>query len=399
MKRLEAFVVALSAALLPLELNARVEHTHHDQVPRHSNERHDDPEGPRPVDESDDGLRVLTLNVWHGLRSGESKMKFPGEDPERNQRRFDWQVAEISRHRPDVMFFQEVNPAPKQSETYATVFGFDEIHKVASCGIHLGKLLKIPKNVNEGLAILARPDLQLRRVGKKKLSGDALCTDTFGIQTRESRYVLFGEITVEGHPVLLAVTHLSSPRDVPPGFEEALGRLVEQGQLTQARRHEIMNEIQAGRARNLKQVERLLSEIEKQRRRLSVEGRVPPVILAGDFNARPDSPGVRLVQEGGFTSIAIGPDFLTWDPVANHENHAIGARRQPQSPIFGFQELEALLESRRRMARQIDYIFIKGNVTMRKAAMVLNEDRDGLYPSDHFGILATLDWNEPPAAR
>ncbi len=116
-------------------------------------------------------LKVLTLNVWHGLRSGESKTRFPGEDAE---------------------------------------LGYDEIHKVASCGIHLGKILKIPRNVNEGIAILARAKLKLRRVGKKRLSGNASCSATWGFQTKESRYALFGEITVEGRRVLLATTHLPS---------------------------------------------------------------------------------------------------------------------------------------------------------------------------------------------
>ena len=31
--------------------------------------------------ESGDTLKVLTYNVWHGLRSGESNTRFPGEDP------------------------------------------------------------------------------------------------------------------------------------------------------------------------------------------------------------------------------------------------------------------------------------------------------------------------------
>jgi len=356
------------------------------------------PKDVRPVGEPGDGLRVLTLNVWHGLRSGESKTKFPGEDAERKQRRFDWQVAEIERHRPDVMLLQEVNKNPKESRAYATVFGYDEIHKVASCGIHIGKLVKIPKNVNEGLTILARPHLNLRRVGTKRLSGDALCTGTLGFQTKESRYALFGEITVDGRPVLLAVTHLSSPRDVPSGFEDDLQRLVEQGILLEEQRAEIVGKLQSGRARNLKEVEKLLAEIDKQRERMATDDWLPPVILAGDFNAQPTAASIRLVEESGWTSVAKGPDFLTWDPVTNHENHEIGTRRTPPVPTFGIQEIEDLLAPRFTTPRQIDYLFISGSAKVLTAEMVMNQARDGLYPSDHFGILATLVWTKPPAA-
>jgi endonuclease/exonuclease/phosphatase family metal-dependent hydrolase len=356
------------------------------------------PENVQPVGDPDDSLRVLTLNVWHGLRSGESKTKFPGEDAERKQRRFDWQVAEIKRHTPDVMFLQEVNKNPKESRNYATVFGYDEIHKVASCGIHLGKLVKIPKNVNEGLTILARPHLGLRRVGTKRLSGDALCTGTLGFQTKESRYVLFGEITVDGRRVLLAVTHLSSPRDVPPGFEDDLQQLVEQGILLEEQRAEIAGKLESGRARNLKEVEKLLAEIDKQRTRMAVDDWMPLVILAGDFNVQPTAASIRLVEESGWTSVAKGPEFLTWDPVTNHENHEIGTRRTLPVPTFGIQEIEDLLAPRFTTPRQIDYILVSGNAKVLTAELVMNMDREGLYPSDHFGILATLDWKEPPAA-
>ena len=30
-------------------------------------------------------LDIMTFNVWHGLRSGESRKKFPGEDPGHQQ--------------------------------------------------------------------------------------------------------------------------------------------------------------------------------------------------------------------------------------------------------------------------------------------------------------------------
>ena len=179
---------------------------------------------------SGDEITVMTFNVWHGLRSGESRKRFPGEDPERFEMRFAWQIEELQRLDPDVLFFQEVNPNQPLSRRYAEALGYDEIHKVTSCGLHLGAIYKIPKNVNEGIAILAKPELGLRRVGTKRLSGDATCTATWGFQTKESRYVLFGEITVGNQRVLLATTHLASPSFTPDDFDETLDEMVQAGE-------------------------------------------------------------------------------------------------------------------------------------------------------------------------
>jgi endonuclease/exonuclease/phosphatase family metal-dependent hydrolase len=335
-------------------------------------------------------LRVLTLNVWHGLRSGESKTRFPGEDTERKRRRFDWQISEIERLGPDVLLLQEVNPNQRQSAEYARALGYDEIHKVTSCGFHLPPI-KIPSNVNDGLAILARPGLGLRRVGKKRLSGNAHCAATFGFQTKESRYALLGEIAVEGRKVLLATTHLSSPPFVPPGFEDGLERLVSSGALEPAQYDEIVERLGSKRERNLAEVRTALAEIDEHRGRISSSGEPAPVILGGDFNTEPSTAAVRAVLDHGMKQAGSGAGFLTWDPVRNHENYAIGSRRAPPLPTYELPELEELLASRRTTARQIDFIFVSEEVEIVSAEMVLDRDRGGLFPSDHFGVLAVID--------
>jgi endonuclease/exonuclease/phosphatase family metal-dependent hydrolase len=351
-----------------------------------------DPTGEDPV-----GLRVLTFNVWHGRRSGESKTKFPGEEEERAERRFAWQIRLIQELDPDILFFQEVNPNQREAETYARALGYDEIHKVTSCGIHLGVLLKIPKNVNEGLTILARRGLDLRRVQTKRLSGNALCTATFGFQTKESRYLLLGEITVEGRRILLATTHLSSPPYVPPGFEGDLADLLAEGVLTGEQHAEIMDILESKRERNLDETRMLLAQIEKHRLKLSEDGRPIPVILGGDFNTEPETPSIAAVEAYGLRNVATGPDYLTWDPVKNHENHAIGSKRGWPLPTFGIEEVEALLEPRRTIARQIDYLFVSDRGKVVSSEMAMDRDRHGMFPSDHFALFAVIDIDlDPP---
>jgi len=335
-------------------------------------------------------LRVMTFNVWHGLRSGESRKRFPGEDAERAERRFAWQIEEIRRLAPDVLLLQEVNPIQRRARRYAAELGFDEIHKVASCGLHLGKLYKIPRNVNEGLAILARPELGLRRVGSKRLSGNARCTDSWGFQTRESRYALVGEIELQGRPLLLFTTHLSAPPYLPPGFDEGTAGLVEEGKLLPREREEILDVVDRKRARNTAEAERLLALVEKTRRRRSADAAAPPVVLGGDLNTEPGSAAIRAIEAAGFSNAAVGPEFLTWDPAANRENQEIGRRRAPPLPTFDLPEIGRLLAPGDRTARQIDFVFVSPEIEVVGSRRAMDRNHEGLYPSDHFAVLVTL---------
>ena len=336
-------------------------------------------------------LRVLSFNVWHGLRSGESKKRFPGEGAERKERRFEWQIEEIRRLDPDVLLFQEVNPNQREARKYARALGYDEIHKVTSCGIHLGKLYKLPRNVNEGLAILAKPELRLRRLGWKRLSGNAWCTASFGIQTRESRFALFGAIEVRGRPVLVVTTHLFSPAFMPPGFREGLDRLVGAGTLTAAQRREIVDILDARLARHVREVRDLDREIERRRRRLSRGDSPVPVVLGGDFNAEPGTSGLAVLLEEGYVSATGDREVITWDPVVNEVNYGIGTRQSDPVPTFGIPELVDLLAPRRTIARQIDHLFVAPVPSAVAAERVLDQARDGIFPSDHYGVLATVE--------
>ena len=78
-------------------------------------------QSPGPVGETPVRLRVMTFNVWHGLRAGESNTKFPGEDEERKKKRFAWQVHLIQELDPDILLFQEVNPNQPQARASAPV--------------------------------------------------------------------------------------------------------------------------------------------------------------------------------------------------------------------------------------------------------------------------------------
>lgn len=95
-----------------------------------------------------------------------------------------------------------------------------------------------------------------------------------------------------------------------------------------------------------------------------------PLVLAGDLNATDDEPAIALANERlqdawksrhpgwpGYTYLADNPYSGRW-------------------PTFD---------------RRLDYIFCSPDAVVRTAAVVLDEP-DPVYPSDHFGVMADIEW-------
>ncbi|MDX1384280.1 MAG: hypothetical protein R3190_11585, partial [Thermoanaerobaculia bacterium] len=65
-------------------------------------------------------------------------------------------------------------------------------------------------------------------------------------------------------------------------------------------------------------------------------------------------------------------------------------------PTFGVAEVEELLAARDRTPRQIDHLFVSPGLAPVAVERALDRERDGLFPSDHFGLFAIL---RPAAAE
>ncbi|HXV76177.1 MAG TPA: endonuclease/exonuclease/phosphatase family protein [Candidatus Polarisedimenticolaceae bacterium] len=333
-------------------------------------------------------IRVLTFNAWHGLR-GAPRLRLDGEDPRRKARRFDWQIEQIRRLDPDLLLLQEVNKNARETRRYADALAYDHINKVTNCGIHLPPV-KIPTNFNDGLAILARPGLGLRRVGHKRLSGDAICGESIGFQTRESRFVLFGEIRLGSRTVLVATTHLSAPPPLADPFFARLDRLVAQGRVAHEQRETIARRVDRARRRNLAEVETIVRALDGYRRPKETAGRYRHLVVGGDFNAEPDTAAIATLERAGLRDVSSDRGLLTWDPRRNRENQSIGRRRSPPVPTFGNPAIEALVGDGTGRPRQIDYIFVSSEFTAVSVELALERPLDGLYASDHFGVFSVL---------
>ncbi len=95
-------------------------------------------------------------------------------------------------------------------------------------------------------------------------------------------------------------------------------------------------------------------------------------VLLGDFNATDQEPAIHLANErlkDAFRALHPQDPGYTWvsrNPLNN------GPKNMPD--------------------RRLDYIFCPRDVKVRRAEVVFNSTEGGSYASDHFGLLADLDW-------
>lgn len=107
----------------------------------------------------------------------------------------------------------------------------------------------------------------------------------------------------------------------------------------------------------------------------------PPVVL-GDFNAEPDSDEMRYMR--GLTGLG-GPCVYFADSFLLAGDGA-GTTFSKRNPFAG---------PLREPERRIDYVFVRGPDDAQRgepieAAVCFDEGHEGTFPSDHFGVVATI---------
>ena len=108
----------------------------------------------------------------------------------------------------------------------------------------------------------------------------------------------------------------------------------------------------------------------------------PPIRL-GDFNAEPDSDEMRFLR--GLTPLGGKSVFFAdcW------------AQTRPGEHGWTYDRANPYAYRSREPSRRIDYVLVRGpDRSLRgeplSARLVLAEPRDGIWPSDHFGLLAEI---------
>jgi endonuclease/exonuclease/phosphatase family metal-dependent hydrolase len=343
-------------------------------------------------------LRVLTVNVWSGL-DYEGFAKFGEYEPrERRERRFTVLVDRIKALAPDVVFLQEANTAARFAARLAGELGFTEIHQVVNGGIKLGPL-GVPSNFKEGMAILARPSLRLRRYDVWKLSGPfGLFGDFLTFHFDEAVFSLVGKVLVDETPIYLVNVHLVASAADGEALFARFRETPEGRALSPIDFAAVVAETKAKNRRRLDEAGRLLADIQE----LPAHS---PVIVAGDFNADPETPAVRAVlsAEGMIDTLTtaaaplsergLAPErHITWDAGENENiafsSRPVNASGAPRPPLGLLDAFDC------GISRRLDYIVLNKGFRpedIASSSVALDAPESGIHASDHYGVFAEID--------
>jgi endonuclease/exonuclease/phosphatase family metal-dependent hydrolase len=115
--------------------------------------------------------------------------------------------------------------------------------------------------------------------------------------------------------------------------------------------------------------------------RLAPIGEPPPVLL-GDFNAAPDADEIRFLR--GRTTLDGRSVYFADCWAATSE-----------SPGYTYDRKNPYALRSREPSSRIDYIFVRGPDAQLRgeplaARLALDQPRDGVWPSDHFAVVADI---------
>ena len=349
-------------------------------------------------------FKVVTYNVWHGLNAG-SFWVTPSETPKRHQARFQLQIRQLARVNADVVFLQEVNPLPQRARDYVNelkAYGleYSEVHQVDACGIRVSQNRALISELNNGLVILAKKELQLRPIEGLKLNGGVgSCQSTWGFQLEELRYAVVAEISMPGtkKKYLVASVHQHSGLEGGASFIQKLSKVHEQGQLD--RYPQVKWEFEKPQIQRTDGLATMMRGLRKLDRRDDYAG----WILGGDFNFEPEDPEyeeatgrLRLLDT---SSIATrSGELFTFDPGRNPINVEEMDPNMPASLENALskekpenrQAILAAYQAEMIRPRRIDHIFVDSflpDYCLEQQLFGLETGDDGRPGSDHYGLL------------
>lgn len=334
-------------------------------------------------------LKVVTMNIWTGL-DYVGNWSIGEYEPEAvREQRSRMLIKELKNIQPDVIALQEVNPASSLGSAIADELGYDCIYERTNAGLKIGAI-GFPSNLDEGLVILAKKSLRLEFVDVWNLSyGFGLFGNAASLHWTERRLALVGKIRIGMAEVYVANVHISSA--VPDDSSaRSVARQIASNRTQEERKiAEIVEGCFSDAGSRMQSVELMLKQ-------LNGPYAEKPCIVLGDFNATSSQPEVRFLRTEGelldACEIAGIGSALTWDPDRNtnirYSVQPVDAHGDSLGPS-GL--LSAWYDGR---PRTIDHIFLNRRwqpTDVVDGRIVLDKPENGLFASDHYGLLASLD--------
>ncbi len=354
-----------------------------------------------------DRLKILNFNVWHGMgRTSFLSIKHLEDGAKKRfEKRVKLQIQEIKKLDPDIVFLQEVNPLKPLALRYARELNMDFIYQVDNCGLKFFELINVPQHFCSGLVILAKKQFQLSHRASRKLSGGlGFCTYPLSVQFHEFRYALSASVRIRlrdntFYELLLVNTHFHHGE----GLENKDHlRKLSQLSLSSKVYERLQKKMKKSSKRRFREAVCLLSFIEKEKKKAS------SVILAGDFNDRPQSLSIKALKEEFKAGYELSDQKLepTFDSRRNSNiKKVIKKVRSPHQFSKGVnleerKKLSYFFSELDLMPRKIDYVFFdKKSVASERLKLEtyhlfgdqkIVSDSEELFLSDHFGIMLSL---------
>ncbi len=359
---------------------------------------------------STDTFKVLTYNALHGLEVDRFWVS-PGESAEQRAARFGLRIRQLVETKPDLILLQEVNPLPAMAEDYVQALkafdlDYSEVHQVDACGLRVPGLALLPE-LNNGLVILAKAPLGIRKLEGLKLSGPiGGCRDSIGLQFGEFRYALIAEVTAPatGMQYLVATMHLHSGIERDAKVLQDLMEAQSQGRLH--RYEQLMIELKRDEERRRMELQKLMDALQRYQHKEAYAG----VIFGGDLNFEIGSPEYQELERHSFQDtahLAAGmPMWNTYDPqnnpLAGHEEEALPSELTSAIAGESPSDQQQIVTAYRRaihMARRIDFLFsmaFMSNACLRQDLFGKPTSMDGPAGSDHYGVLNTYSYQRLP---
>jgi len=338
-----------------------------------------------PLSAAGEELRVVTINVWSGLNYVGTLKMGEYETKEVREARYQLLLEELKALDPDVIALNEANPLPRYARRLARDLDMDYVYAVGMGGIHIG-CVGIPVNFREGDAILAKKELSMRSLGKKRLSGGGVITNFFTFHFSEANQVVGAVIEVNGEEVYLLNTHLHAGPPHEEWFFEILAEAVIEGVFTPEGLDEVYAKIENDQVWRQGEVDLMFEWMAE------VVPEDVPVVLMGDFNAQISAPEIQDIVEAGFidTFGAANPGVAgyTWNPEEN-----LNIINLYERDMEGLTPVETVDIMDNFVTRRIDFIFAGGSFEASdivSSEVVLNRGDDTQHPADHFGVMSVL---------